>query len=67
METFVVYALNVSTREFDMTKITTFGPMALALKIILSVAERNRPKELETVGEGFDYTSVYRGLKLTQK
>jgi len=65
METFVVYGLNTATREKDPSKITTFGPLAMALYIILFKAESKRPRELETVGWGYNYTSVYRGLKLS--
>ena len=63
METFFVYSLNTATREKDQTVITTFGPVAQALRIILNgTTEWKRPKELETVKRD---TSVYRGLKLS--
>ena len=67
METFVVYALNTATREKDPSKITTFGPLAIALWRILYYrgAENKRPRELDTVGWFYNYTSVYRGLKLS--
>ena len=50
METFVVYGLNTATREKNADKITTFGPLAVALMWILLGAEDSRPKEIGTVG-----------------
>ena len=64
METFLVYGLNTATREKNPDKIATFGPLAMALWCILLRAEDRRPKEVGTVGRGYDYTSVFRGLKL---
>ena len=65
METFIYFALNEATRNFDKTKIATLGPFALALGRIIWGAEnksgRNKDKNAIT---GEEITTLYKGMKL---
>ena len=62
METFMCYTLTKATREHDITKIISCGPLALAIGRILYGADIKRPNK---IGYGINYTSVYRGICLS--
>ena len=65
METFIYRVLNASSRNKDVTKISTLRPFAAAISFILYGAEyySNRPGKFsfKTV------VTLYRGLKLTRE
>ena len=63
MESFLYPTLNTATREHDLKKVASLGPMAWALMQIVKGAESNRPKDPESLPVE-QFTGLYRGLNM---
>ena len=66
LECFLYKSVNTATREHDRSKVSTLGPYAYVLSEILTKGERNRAIDQESLPKD-QYTSLYRGLTLTQE